>query len=220
MNMKLNKKNVSVVIILFTLLGGIAGFNSYNQPNNMEMYNDKPLYTSTAMQMYDTSTPEKAIGVSDYVFVAKINKKLRTEYTNRMQIETGLNKTTLVSNPYTVYEVQVVENIKGSLKTDSPIEFMQYGGLNEDGESYTFIEGGEFLNDGEYYILMVDTWGGKTGGSIEISDPNRIVSLGTSYNSNARSGLVTDYKLAYQKEIVPDGKTTGALSKFDTNFTE
>lgn len=218
--MKLNKINISLVVILFTLLGVAVGLRSYEQPKNVEMYNDKPLYYSTAMLMYDTSTPEKAVGVSDYAFVAKINKILRTEYTNRMQIETGFNKTTTVSNPYTVYEIEVVENIKGSLKTDSPIEFMQYGGLNENGDSYTFIEGGGFLNDGEYYILMVDTWGDQDGGTIEVSDTNRIVSLGNSYNPNVKSSLVTEYEMAYQNQVVPTGVTTSEMSKFDINFSK
>lgn len=218
--MKLNKIKISIIVASFTFMGITVGSLTSNHVNNNKLYNGKPLYSSSAMLMYDTSTPEKAIGISDYVFVAKINKVLRTEYRNRMQVETGIKQYTTVSNPYTVYEINVIENIKGNLKTDEPIEFMQYGGINEDGQSYTFMEGGELLKNGDYYLLMVDTWGDQNGGTIETSDVNRIISLGDYYNQNSRSNLVSQYKLAFKNQQIPDDLTTNEMSKFDINYQQ
>lgn len=218
--MKLNKTKILIIVIVSAIIGALVGVFTINHTENNKTYNGKPLYTSSAMQMYDTSTPEQAIGISDYVFVAKINKILRTEYTNRMKIEVGFAKTKTVSNPYTIYEINVIENIKGSLRTDIPIEYMQYGGINEDGESYTFMNGGKLLNEGGYYILMVGTWGDKYGETIEVADPNRIVYLGDTYTPNEKSSLVSEYKSAYQNQIVPPDFGENVMSKFDINYKE
>lgn len=73
-----------------------------------------PIYTTSAMWVYDGSTPEKAMGISDYAFVAKVDKILRTEYKNPVEIEITANgeKKEMVYDPYTVYEITVIENIK------------------------------------------------------------------------------------------------------------
>ena len=219
------KKKYFIVIIslilLCILMGIIVGKYTTKTSNDLALYNNLPINNVHSTFMYDTSTPEKAIGASDYVFVAKVNQILRTEYKNPVTIETGLLTSKVISTPYTIYSINVIENIKGELITTDSIEFMQYGGLNEDGESYTFFEGGELLNEGEYYILMVDTWG-NDGGIIEIGDPNRIISLGQNYNSNARSvsNIVDEYISAYKNEIIPESKTDGYISKYDVNYPE
>ena len=131
---------------------------------------------SSGIYMYDTSTPERAVGISDYVFVAKIDGIARTEYRNPTTVETGLSSSETRTTPYTVYNIEVVKNIKGELITSESIEYMQYGGINEDGETYTFMEGTGLLETGKYYILMADTFGGD-GGIIEVTEPNRRILL-------------------------------------------
>lgn len=215
-----------IAICICILMGIVAGRRNSTKVNQ-EYYNGLPLTTSRATFMYDTSTPEKAIGVSDYVFVAKINKILRTEYRDEIEIETGLFQKQKISTPYTIYSINVIENIKGNLKTTEAIEYMQYGGLNEDQKGYTFMSGGSLLNDGEYYILMVNTWGGE-GGTIEVAEPSRIISLGSDYNPNLKANIdiIDKYKTAYENEIIPIDENGEKIeierniSKYDVNYIE
>ncbi len=215
--MKLRNKVIALIVsasIIIVIFIGICTIKKRPQ----QIYNNLPLYTSTAMWMYDTSTPEKAIGISQYVFVAKVNKILRTEYKNPVEIENGLLGTKIVTDPYTVYDINVIENIKGNLRTDSSIEFMQYGGINEDKKSYTFIQGGELLKAGEYYILLVEVFDEE--GTIEVSDPNRIIPLENHNDINTASlsnDIISKYKQAYKNEIIPEGYDTNkkTTSKYD-----
>jgi len=189
-------------------------------------YKNKTVYYASAMYLFDTSTPEKAIGISDYVFVCKINKILRTEYKYPIEIEISLEETAIVTTPYTIYSIDVIKNIKGNLDTSKSIEFMQYGGMNEDGKSYMFLEEGSYLLEkGGYYILMADTWLGD-GGIIEASEPNRIIALGKNFDITAENGLeiVSKYEEAYKNEIVPSTKNgdivdkINHISKYDVSY--
>ena len=199
--MKITKFKIFGIVILFGIIGvlSVVIMNSNSTDYEQKTFNGLPINSSSAFWGYDTSTPEKAIGSSDYAFIAKVNKILRTEYTHINPTET---KT--LSTPYTIYEIEVVENIKGELDTSKPIEFKQFGGLEEDGKSYTFIEGGSLLNEGEYYIIMASTWADRNGEDIETSNPDTIVSLGKNYNPLSRNNTVAQYKLAYENEQVPE----------------
>lgn len=101
--MKIKKNNIIFTLCISTMLGiivGILNLNNYNLDNhNTELYNNLPVTRAHGMKMYDTSTPEKAIGISDYVFVAKINKILRTEYKNQIQIKDDNKVKTISSDP-------------------------------------------------------------------------------------------------------------------------
>lgn len=211
---------IIVFLILAIILGVLLGMSKkYVKNEEQALYNGLPLNEVHAAFMYDTSTPEAAIGASDYVFVAKINKILRTEYKNPVTIEKSLISSETVNTPYTIYSIDVIQNIKGELITNESIEFMQYGGLNEDKKSYTFLEGGELLKEGEYYILMVDTWG-KDGGIIEIADTNRIIYLGNEEKINQRSiyNTIDTYIDAYKNQIIPENEQENYISKYDSKY--
>ena len=214
--MKRSKKFIimSVVFVLIIIVAvGVYLFYSTMQNTTI----------SSGMYMYDTSTPERAVGISDYVFVAKINKISRTEYRNPVTVETGLFSSEVWTTPYTYYEIEVVKNIKGELITSEPIEYMQYGGINEDGETYTFMEGTGLLETGKYYILMADTFGGD-GGIIEVTEPNRRILLDDVENDEdvENSELVKRYEEAYKNEYIPEGfyNWERYTSKYDVNYKE
>lgn len=128
----------------------------YSVAYNHEEYKNIPVNYICPLYAHDTSTPEQAIGLADYAFIGKINRILRTEYRYPMDtVIDGEIKT--VSSPYTVYEVNVVQNINGNLVKGDNIEIVQSGGLEEDKLSYSFFEGMSLLNVGEYYILLAYT---------------------------------------------------------------
>lgn len=216
--------SVLVCIVLGIVIAVyISGSKNPNYGKQQELYNGLPVLDTQTMLMYDTSTPEKAIGASDYVFVAKVNQILRTEYKNYVTKEVGLFRKETVGTPYTIYSIDVVKNIKGELVTTEPIEFMQCGGINEDGKSYTFINGSRLLEDGKYYIIMAETWGGN-GGMIEMAEKDRIIELGENYNTKSANNinLIEKYEEAYKNQVVPTdsegNQRTGYKSKYDVNY--
>ena len=56
--------------------------------------------------MVDVTNPAEIVGWGDYVFVARVESELRTEYTNLRQNEDG----TITGKPYTVYSITVYLN--------------------------------------------------------------------------------------------------------------
>lgn len=209
--MKINKKIILVIIIVI-LLGSVAGYLS---TQNKQFYNGKRVWISHVSRSYDTSKPETAVNVSDYVFVAKVNKVLRTEYRNPVEVEIGIEQTIIQKDPYTIYEIEVVENLKGNLKTDKPIEFVQYGGINEDGKSYSMLADSSFLNVGDYYLLMVGVIPDTL--EIEISDNNRMICLG---NDLAKAdNVINTYKELISSEANELNEIKNKnISKFDVNY--
>ena len=167
----------------------------------------------TDLYSYDTSIPEQAVGISDYVFVAKVNGIARTDYIDTGSVELSTTSNKKIESPYTVYDIEVVKKIKGELLTSEPIEFMQYGGVNEDG----------FLETGKYYILLVNTFR-EDGGTLETSDQNRIILLYDVENDEdvENSELVKRYEEAYKNEVIPDGfeQEDRYISKYDVRMED
>ncbi len=196
------------------LIGSYFGINYFSQ----DFYMHKPVSYTQTIQAFDTSTPAKAVGVCEYVFVAKIDKILRTEYKNEIEMETGLNQYTTVSDPYTIYQITVVQNIKGNMVTNEPIEYMQYGGLNKDGKSYNFFEGCSLFNVGEYYILISSPF--EDNGINEGSLSDFVIPLGKELNESAHK-IINEYSQAFKNQIVPDviaNKTYPTkISKYDAS---
>lgn len=194
------------------LLGSVAGYLSVR---NKHFYNGKRVWISHVSRNHDTSKPEIAVNISDYVFVAKVNKILRTDYRNPVEVEIGIGQTIIQKDPYTIYEIEVIENLKGNLKTNEPIEFVQYGGINEDGESYSLLEDSSFLNVGDYYLLMVGVIPDTL--EIEISDNNRMICLGKDLSK--ANNVVDTYKKLISNEVNIVNETDSKnISKFDVNY--
>lgn len=154
--------------------------NIHSITYDYEQYKDLPINYATVQYEYDMSTPEKTIGVADYAFIGKINGILRTEYRNPSE---GIinDKLQIITEPYTIYSVSVISNIKGELTTTENIEVAECGGLNENMQSYTFLEKMGLLNVGEYYILMPYV---ESDGTLGLSHPKSIIALGNIEEDN------------------------------------
>ena len=207
----MKNKKVSVCFAIFFVAIGfvISGILLYN--TGKKYYKNLPVYTASPMYLYDTSTPQKAIGISDYVFVAKIKKIVGTRYLDE---STDKNKKASLkedSSPYTLYEIEVIKNIKGQLNTEEPILFTQFGGLNKDGKGYTLIEGVNLLTENNYYLILSNTI--KMDGEIilEASEATRLIDLGQTINYE----LINKYEEAYKNEEVPKTYQRSEKSTFD-----
>ncbi len=207
----------------------------YSVIYNKEDYKDLPINYISASYAYDTSSPAKATGVADYSFVAKINGILRTEYRNPSNVMREDGEIT-VYDPYTVYDVEVIRNIKGELDKSKNIEVVLHGGISEDGESCVFMEGLEFLNVGEYYILLPYT---ASDGRLGISNGTSVVSLGTLNDTEIKSinetkistsavrdnsdrdvDIITTYVEAEKNSVVPENKQIVKSKIYDVEVSE
>lgn len=228
--MKKNKLKIITATSITTLaivLGVVFANSTSGNKFLQKFYNGKPVSYSMASYVFDTTTPEKAIGISDYVFIAKINDIARTEYKHPIEVEISTTEKITRTIPYTIYNISVVKNIKGELITSSPIELMQYGGLNEDGKSYTLSEESSLLKVGEYYIIMGNTFE-KDGEIVEASSElTRIIPLGNDSKFSEKDSLntIAKYEKAYKNEYVPSKSKgniadykQGHISKYDVNY--
>lgn len=205
-NKKISIFIASLFVLISFITGGILSFNT-----EKKYYNNLPIYTASPMYLYDTSTPQKAIGISDYVFVAKIKSVVGTKYLDK---SSESNKKALFeedSSPYTLYEIEVIKNIKGQLNTEEPILFIQFGGLNKDGKGYTLIEGVNLLTENNYYLILSNTI--KMDGKIilEASEATRLIDLGQTINYE----VINKYEEAYKNEEVPKTYQRSEKSTFD-----
>lgn len=189
---------------------------------NVNKNNDNlPINYTSAIWMYDTATPEKAMGISDYSFVARVNKILRTEYKNPVEVKITADgkKNKIVYDPYTIYEITIIDNIKGEIITTEPIELMQFGGLNKDGKSYTFLNDSGLLTLGNYYIFLANVWPEEN--ILEVSEPTRIINLGNRIDSSDSINNIDIYKKAYINQVIPaDFKSQNLISKYDIHYVK
>lgn len=225
------KKKILFVIIGIVLGFAIISFGFFTKSrefvqNSTKTLNGLPVYESSGIMAYNMSNINEAVGAVEYVFVAKINNIDRTEYRNSMEVESNADGSLKkeIADPYTVYTIEVIENIKGNLVIGENIELVQNGGLNQDGKSYTFLDGGSLLEVGQYYVILAFVPSSAEGEllihnkytyeKININ-ADSVSSYDLNLNENA---VVNKYKSAYDNEIVPDTKTTHYLSMYDNSL--
>lgn len=225
-------KIILIIILLISIVCIIVLLNNkLNDSNKNKQNASLPINYVHPFYAYNFTTIEEIIGVTDYTFVAKINSIKRTKVTY---------------TPYTIYDVTVIENIKGELVKDVNIEIEQSGGLEKNGKSYTFPVGMGLLNVGEYYIFSALASG--TDGSLGIDHQKLVIPLGNINNeqefnkikevsslnsvesvkdkkleySNFKSDAlekVLEYKEASFNQVVPDDKPTVVKStKYDIAY--
>ncbi len=135
---------------------------------------DKESHTSILYE-HDISTKEKAIGVSDYVFVIKVNNKL--------------NKKIIDKETYNVYDAFVVESIKGEVINN--IKLLQVTGINSKDLAKP-------IKKDNYYLVLANAL--NEGGELEASLKEKVILL-----SGISDPKIDEYKKAYKKEVVPKG---------------
>lgn len=216
---------------------------TYSVTYSDEDYKNLPISYSAASYAYDTSTPEKAMGIADYAFIAKINGVLRTEYRHPSTVYRN-GEGQVVYDPYTVYSVEVIDNIKGEVIKTKNLEVVQHGGITSDGSQIVLMEGMELLKVGEYYILLPYT---ASDGRLGISSTTSIVNLGVPSESEVSTlknidsikrtasslstssiedrkvggnpiDIVTRYVEASENSVVPEGKTTIKSQIYDVEL--
>lgn len=140
-------------IVMITAVTGCNSQSNYEMSKTFDSFalsSEIPVVYDDGSFMVNVDDPEEIVGWGDYVFVAKVEAELRTEYTNLRENEDG----TITGKPYTVYSITVIDNLKGKLKKNEPIEFFKHGGVNYNEESISLLESDQLLEAGKYYILV------------------------------------------------------------------
>ena len=99
---------------------------------------------------YDISDKRKVVGFHDYVFVGEVKSVVGTGYSD-VDFSDGLR---MFSQPYTQYEIRVIENLKGELITDKDIPLKKHDGAYLFGKRVSMMEGDNLPDVGECYIFI------------------------------------------------------------------
>lgn len=120
------------------------------------------------LYVFDINDPAKVVGFADYVIVGLVEKKGDTEYycTADLSLLDGIE---IENDPYTNYEIKVLENLKGNLKPEATIPVLKNGGMSEDG-SRLRLEDGDFMPEtGETLIICLSV---RDDGTLLLSGKN------------------------------------------------
>ena len=113
-----------------------------------------------------------------------------TQFLILIQNEDG----TITGKPYTVYSITVLENIKGELRKNEPIEFFKHGGVNYDGLSISLLEGDQLLESGKTYILIAASEAdGRLGQGMPNSSIELDLSQRQSYSTKSEYSSYCEY---------------------------
>lgn len=190
------KKIKIILVIILVLEVGVIMLNKINQS-----FEHLPVEKIKGSMVYDMSTKEKSIGAVDNVFVAKINNIVKTVYDEN-------------DIPSTIYEIEVIENIKGNLPSNKTIKLTQKGGLNKDQKSYTFYENAYLLEEGQEYIILAFV--PFNNGDLVIHNEHTYIKLDNNSISKKNSiNIVDQYKEAYNNQIIPSSKVDNFKSKYE-----
>ena len=102
---------------------------------------------------FDVSDKRKVVGFHDYVFVGEVKKVVGTGYTD-VDFSDGMR---MFSQPYTRYEIRVLENLKGELVTDRDILLTKHDGVYFFGKRVSMMEGDSLPDECECYIFICIT---------------------------------------------------------------
>ena len=190
------KKIKIILVIILVLEVGVIMLNKINQS-----FEHLPVEKIKGSMVYDMSTKEKSIGAVDNVFVAKINNIVKTVYDEN-------------DIPSTIYEIEVIENIKGNLPSNKTIKLTQKGRLNKDQKSYTFYENAYLLEEGQEYIILAFV--PFNNGDLVIHNEHTYIKLDNNSISKKNSiNIIKQYKEAYKNQIIPSSKVDNFKSKYE-----
>lgn len=165
-----------------------------------------PVKTIQASFVCDPYNVRELVGMVDYVFVGEVTGRDETLYKNVVLMEDENGELKEVGAPYTPYTIQVRSNIKGNLRTDTPIPVLKHGGVTQDQAAIFLYEDDLLPREGQSYIFLAFA---QSDGSLLVSGPNSNLPLEnasqavSSGGDDAPSPLYDSYVDAYENEVIP-----------------
>lgn len=172
--------------------------------------NKIPISEVHGSYVIDPDNIYEKIGFADYVFIGKVIDNRGTMYLNPVEVQDSGEKR---GRPHTIYSVEVVDNIKGSLSKNEPIELIKEGGINED-NTLIYLSENDVLPIVEQFYIFIGI--AQEDGSLLVAGPNSNIPL----NVNTRQAVLTsqDYKTyvdGFKNQIVYDRER--AVSTYDVS---
>ena len=153
---------VTIISVLAVATLGIAVFFIFFKPNT----SIGTVYSQSSY-VIDVEDLSAKAGFADYVFVGTVLSNAGTHY--KKGTTPSEKDDHIFSSPYTDYIVKVVENLKGSLKTDTELKITKSGGLSEKGDCIYISEGDVMPEEGKVYVFFAN---GNNDGGIIVSGIN------------------------------------------------
>lgn len=153
-------KKIITVVVCLTLIVAVSVVTVNNWETNKIRKIEETVYPITVdldsveknyrqgVPAYDWYDKAKHVGFMNNVFVCRVEKLVGTTYTD-VSIDNGKVRGT----PWTNYEVTVLGNIKGNLKTGITIPVRKWAGLNYDSTVLTMDEMDVLPKEGFIYIF-------------------------------------------------------------------
>ncbi|WP_018665359.1 hypothetical protein [Heyndrickxia acidiproducens] len=203
--MKHTIKRYTILTLFFTMILILSTACSSTEKNVSSDNSELQTITLDGTFVIDVDNPKETVGDADYVFLANVDEVISTEQKHQETMETE-HGTKVVSTPYTNFNVTVLKNIKGNLKTDTPIPLQKAGGISADNSSLVLYEDDSLPEVGKSYVFLAYA---QDDGSLLVSGPNSNISVSSidkfakSKNVNyvaETSDVISEYELAYKNQ--------------------
>jgi len=209
------KINRAVLIPLLTALALIGGYFVMRAVVPVDV-DSLPISELLVFYSFDKDNINMMVGNSDYVFVGRVLEKTGTQYRDYGYIE-GRR---VGGMPYTYYNVQVLENIKGRLRTAEPIEVQKRGGLAESKKVVSLEEGDRLPREGGIYVFVAHA---QEDGSLVLNGRQSNIPVELSEGQNILdTPQYREYAEAYENEVLPsiNGGTPRNRERFESIYAE
>lgn len=172
------------------------------------------------------SNPEIAMDYYPYAFIAKVNKIIKTEYRDPTEIETVADgsQTEIIYKPYTIYDITVIENLKGEIIKNTNIPIEQVGGISQDNNSIVFPTGMDFLKENYYYIML--PYAADDTNELVLEAAHNVIELGELNDNTVKNSVLEIAKASKINELEADiekyelSTEFNSVKNIDTNLKE
>ena len=171
----------------------------------------KEIEIAEAMGCYtiDVYSYEELAGDADYVMIGKVVEELGVKYEFPIMTENEDGTPKELSEPYTEYSVEVIENLKGELSQEEPIIISKDGGITKDGKFCDLYESDTLPVEGNEYVFYVYA---QEDGRNLVSGPNSSIPL--SDNRKELSTISEEARL--DRESILEKVRNGVANQIDT----
>ena len=179
-------KNTKIVIIIIMLCMSLFATQFL-----MKSQKELPIQYVSGMNVINIKNPKEVVGFGDYVFVARVDEEIKNVHSSAEDLDPGI--------PMTTYSITVIDNLKGKIKKNTPVELSKIGGISSSSNMVTLLEGDTMLEEDKYYILVA---AGNHDGSIVQAAATGAVKLDvTSEEEIVSSQAYKDYEKYIEEEV-------------------
>ena len=175
---------ICILIIIAVGIGTVIIFS--NKINYAILVSDYHNGYVQVDYIYDVTTLESIVGYSDYVFVGLV-KDYKGNISNT---NSGL--------PDSIYSIEVIKNIKGSLILNTEIELIKSGGISGFPFHKSTIAGDIMPKKEGYYIFSVVA---RSSGKITAGTPNSTVKI-ENIDNYQEDIQYTNFVNAYANQVI------------------